>query len=506
MVTTELTVGERGRRIRLLRELGRGATSAVWLGLREGVEVAVKIGRSAAQRPRFADEAARLAGVGGARVSPLVDADVAGETVELPDGSRVEAGAPIIVLGSAQGATLDVLVERARADADELALVIARDIGRALAELHASGAAHGDVKPENVVVETGASGKPERATLVDFGLATEASEVTPRGGTRRYLAPEAFDGGGDARLRDLWALGVVLAEILVPEIARSERIAPTLSSSFAERLAGEAGRLARALLSGAPAARPSATWIAARAELASGATETPEAARARREAAVRRAYLAVRREEIAELGRFEHVDMNVGGEPAVWLAEALELARAVGALRGEERRVGRGRVESLGEHDLARFLVTLVGPAAAAWPRAPFRKDDELVRKLVALVAEAEPESLTWLHLTESAPLPRAYEDVSGVDLALALERGLADPLLFDQIEARLEARSVPEALRLSLVRALTRRGQLGRALAVAASSNEADARAESAEVSRRAGDATAAETLARALVDGGAR
>ena len=63
--------------------------------------------------------------------------------------------------------------------------------------------------------------------------------------------------------------------------------------------------------------------------------------------------------------------------------------------RGDERKSGRARIEPLGAHELLRFLVALVGPAAAAWPRAPFRSEAELVEKLVALVAEVEPESLT---------------------------------------------------------------------------------------------------------------
>ena len=304
-MTTELTVG--GHRLRLLRELGRGATSAVWLAERDGVEVALKIGRGVAQRPRFADEAARLSAVGSSRVTPLIDAGVAAEACELSDGFRIEAGAPLIVLGSASGATLEPRAERSESAAEEIALVVARDIGHALRDLHATGAAHGDVKPENVVVETSASGKPVRATLVDLGLATEGSEVALRGGTRRYFAPEALEGAGDARLRDLYALGLVLAELLEPEIARAERFDPTALVRFAPRFSGEPGRLSQALLSAAPAARPSAAWVSARARGVLGADETRDGARFRRVAAVRRAYLAVRRDELAALARFDGV-------------------------------------------------------------------------------------------------------------------------------------------------------------------------------------------------------
>jgi transcriptional regulator with GAF, ATPase, and Fis domain len=474
----------------------------VWLAERDGQSVALKIGRSAAQRPRFADEAARLAGVESRRLTALVDADLAREAVELPDGSRIEAGAPLIVLGWADGVALDPGAERGEAASDELALVVARDIGHALRDLHAAGAAHGDVKPENVVVETNAAGKPLRATLVDLGLSTEANEVTPRGGTRRYLAPEVLEGAGDARLRDLYALGLVLAEILEPELARAERVDAAALARPTSRFSGEAGRLSLALLSAAPAARPSAAWVSARARGVLGANETNDEARARRRSAVRRAYLAVRREELAALARFENVEVAVSGDPGAWLGEALALARAVAALRGEERRAARSRIEDLDEHGVARLFVALVGPAAAAWPHASREGDQALVEKLASVVTDVEPESLSWVDLAAPSPgVRRPLADANAVDLALSLERGLADPVLFSEIESRVEARSVPETLGLSLVRALTRRGELGRALAVAARSHGAEARAEGAEVLRRAGDANLAEARARAVL-----
>jgi transcriptional regulator with GAF, ATPase, and Fis domain/tetratricopeptide (TPR) repeat protein/tRNA A-37 threonylcarbamoyl transferase component Bud32 len=485
-----------------VREIGRGATSAVWLAERDGVEVAVKIGRSAAQRRRFADEAARLAGVGSSRVAPLIDAGVAAEATELPSGMRIDAGAPLIVLGSAPGAPLDPRAERSETAADELALVVARDIGQALRDLHAAGAAHGDVKPENVVVETTAAGRPVRATLVDLGLAVETSEVTPRGGTRRYLAPEAFEGAGDARLRDLYALGLVLAELLAPEIGRAERLEGALLARHDARFSGEAGRLSRALTSAAPAARPSAAWVSSRARGVLGADETRDQGRLRRLAAVRRAYLGVRRDELAGVARFDDVELGVAGPARAWIAEALALARAVAALRGDERKRGRVRVEPLSGHGLLRFLVALVGPAAAAWSHAASRGEAELLDRVVAVTADVEPESLTVVELTATAGGGRrVFAESDAVNLALALERSVVDPALFDEVEARVEARSVSEALGLSLVRALVRRGELGRAVVVALRSNSAEARAEGAEALRRAGDAARAEERARALL-----
>src|SRR6266511_1841524 len=72
--TTQLSL--RGRRLVLERELGSGATSTVWLA-REGDRVfALKLGRGRAQRPRFAEECARLSWVGSSALVAAVDAGV----------------------------------------------------------------------------------------------------------------------------------------------------------------------------------------------------------------------------------------------------------------------------------------------------------------------------------------------------------------------------------------------------------------------------------------------
>ncbi|HEY3499345.1 MAG TPA: phosphotransferase, partial [Polyangiaceae bacterium] len=218
----------RGRRIELGEALGSGATSTVFRAETPSGPVALKLGRGPAQRLRFADECARLAWVSSPELLTVLDAGVMREGRVLPDGSRLEAGSPFLLLEWFDGAVLDPLRPQTPEAGRELALVVARDIGRALADLHAAGSAHGDVKPSNIVVAWDASGRPRRARLVDFGLAGEATEVVPRGGTRRYLAPEVQEAGGDARLRDLYALGAVLAELVVPELARAERLSPEL--------------------------------------------------------------------------------------------------------------------------------------------------------------------------------------------------------------------------------------------------------------------------------------
>jgi len=486
-----LVVGER---------LGSGATGSVFQATEGQVEVALKVGHGSGQRPRFAEEAARLAWVGSPELAPLLDAGVVTDVVELPGGVRLPPGTPFLLLGRAEGTALDLTAPRSEAERTALALIVARDIGAALAALHGSGAAHGDVKPDNVVIaRRGRSAVGAR--LVDFGLATESTEVVPRGGTRRYLGPEVASRGGDARLRDLFALGLVLAETLSPDIARSER--PDVGAL--PSLPGEIGRIARALLAASPGARPSASWVERRARQVLGGVEPPERLLARRRAAVRRAYLTVRREEILVAARSEEVAIEVSGEAGVWLEEALRLARGVNELRSDTKPSGRGRLTDLSPTGRLWFLANLVGPIGATWPSPTFADDASLIARLLERIEQREPESLTFADLVApAAALPRPRPN-DAIELSLALEQGLAGAALVDEAEALVEAPGAPAALSLSLVRALRRRGQLGRALSVLDRLSGDEALAERAEICRRAGDRAGAERAAKEVLAGDA-
>jgi len=101
----------------------------------------------------------------------------------------------------------------------ETAVALAIAIADALAYLHDHGVVHRDLKPENIMVT--ADG---RVKLVDFGIALDTTlrKMTWAGlsqtvGTPDYMAPEQVKGKrGDAR-SDLYALGVILYEMLTGE-------------------------------------------------------------------------------------------------------------------------------------------------------------------------------------------------------------------------------------------------------------------------------------------------
>jgi|CXWL01.1.fsa_nt_gi hypothetical protein len=95
------------------------------------------------------------------------------------------------------------------------ALAITRDILRALAAAHTAGIVHRDLKPENIMVSTDGIVK-----IVDFGIARSVrfamTRVTSGGppGTPAYMAPEQLAGADADARADLYAVGVMLAEMV----------------------------------------------------------------------------------------------------------------------------------------------------------------------------------------------------------------------------------------------------------------------------------------------------
>jgi serine/threonine protein kinase len=71
---------------------------------------------------------------------------------------------------------------------------------------------HGDIKPDNILVQRGPAGTSFR--LLDLGSAAELFSVTSRSGTPSYLAPERFHGGALSERTEIFSIGVTLYESL----------------------------------------------------------------------------------------------------------------------------------------------------------------------------------------------------------------------------------------------------------------------------------------------------
>jgi len=111
---------------------------------------------------------------------------------------------------------------RARVARGALPLKVALDVIIQVAEAihfaHEKGILHCDLKPENVFLCTPTPGERRKWTvkLIDFGLAASSRIATgePISGTPEYLAPERLRGDGPTPRTDIYALGVLLYEML----------------------------------------------------------------------------------------------------------------------------------------------------------------------------------------------------------------------------------------------------------------------------------------------------
>lgn len=200
-------------RYRVLAQLGRGGMGVVWRAVDEvlGREVAVKELRTYtdAAGPELADLRVRMQREARAAARVRHPGVVAVHDVAEVDGR------PLIVMELVEGPSLDdVLRERGTLDPREAAAIGAK-VMDALAAAHRAGVLHRDVKPGNILLETGG-----RVVLTDFGIATmddpgdgSATHLTRSGelvGSLDYLAPERAQGQDPGPASDVWALGATL--------------------------------------------------------------------------------------------------------------------------------------------------------------------------------------------------------------------------------------------------------------------------------------------------------
>ncbi len=122
-------------------------------------------------------------------------------------------GHAFIAMAYLEGQTLRERLTRGRLPIDD-ALTIALQVSDALSAAHAKGIIHRDLKPANVMLLMDG-----RAVLMDFGLARMAGEsrLTRSGatlGTVAYMSPEAMRGEATDARTDVWALGVLIYEMV----------------------------------------------------------------------------------------------------------------------------------------------------------------------------------------------------------------------------------------------------------------------------------------------------
>ena len=142
--------------------------------------------------------------------------------VDVTDFGLLSDGRPYMVMERLTGESLEARIDReaARQSALEpaVALAVAREMCTALSAAHQGGVVHRDLKPSNVILLEGSTDESPRLKLVDFGAACLANAATDEGdaiiGTPAYMSPEHARGEPTDGRTDLYALGVVLFEML----------------------------------------------------------------------------------------------------------------------------------------------------------------------------------------------------------------------------------------------------------------------------------------------------
>ncbi len=221
-----------GDTYRVERELGSGGMGAVFVAVhvRTGRRYAVKVllPEVAARREalaRFQREAEAIGALGHAHI------------VAIHDFAHAD-GLAYLVMDLLEGEDLaQRLARRGTLPLNE-ALAIFEQVASGLAAAHDQGLIHRDLKPANIFLAQ-QPGAPERAVLLDFGLAKGLApegdaRLTASGvvmGTPQYMSPEQACGAPLDQRTDLYALATILYELLAGEPPIT---APTLPALFAK--------------------------------------------------------------------------------------------------------------------------------------------------------------------------------------------------------------------------------------------------------------------------------
>lgn len=211
---SSLQPGDRIGRYRLLRELGHGGMSEVWLA-RDADDphaeaVALKLPAVSLARTKFLERLARERAILQRLDHPHI--------AQLLDAGIDDTGQQYLALAYVDGEPLTQYCDGRLLPVDarlDLVLQVLDAVGFA----HRQHVLHRDLKPSNILV-TGQG----RATLLDFGIAkllvdgvaheTELTERWGRALTPAYASPEQLLGAGVTVRSDLYAVGVILYELL----------------------------------------------------------------------------------------------------------------------------------------------------------------------------------------------------------------------------------------------------------------------------------------------------
>ena len=205
---------------RVDRVLGAGGMGVVVAGthVELGHRVAIKFVRpSALNEPglqeRFLREARTAARLKSEHVAKVLDV------------GKLDSGVPYIVMELLEGCDLAHVVSEHGALSVDVAASYVAQACEAVAEAHALGVVHRDIKPQNLFLTTGIGGEVV-VKVLDFGVSkgdvagfASLTQSTTVIGSPLYMAPEQMRCARDADARsDVWSLGIVLFQLLTGRV------------------------------------------------------------------------------------------------------------------------------------------------------------------------------------------------------------------------------------------------------------------------------------------------
>ena len=267
-----------GSRYLLHEPIGRGAMGKVWKSSvrQTGALVAIKVLNTEFSEDRevvarFVQERSVFLRLDHPNVVPVRDLIVEGSTMA-------------VVMDLVEGPTLRQVLAEPAAVEPNVACRLGAQMAAGLTAAHAAGVVHRDLKPENVLLE------PDRsvARITDFGIAhltygASITRATRMIGTPEYMAPELAQRGPVSAAVDIYALGVILYEMLagarpfdgdhpMAVLRRHAEEPPQRPSGLSDEL----WELVAACLAKDPAIRPEAADLEERLRaLASGTASPP---------------------------------------------------------------------------------------------------------------------------------------------------------------------------------------------------------------------------------------
>ena len=202
-----------GSRFRIDELIGRGASAEVYRALDQDTQafVALKILRHThvadkLSLARFAREGEVQAKLRHRNVAALLATGI------------TEHQEPFLAVELLRGKSLRTVIKQEGRIAPRRAASYAWQALSGLAAIHAAGVLHRDLKPANIMLEP-SQGPVDRVVLIDFGFATfeGSAKLTLQGtvvGSLTYIAPERLRGEDTDQRADLYAIGVILFELL----------------------------------------------------------------------------------------------------------------------------------------------------------------------------------------------------------------------------------------------------------------------------------------------------